>query len=264
MHKVFDNLTESEIKVLKKGLSGQRKAAKHNHSFSSKSIKFGYFADAHIGSKEFDWNLWDKMVAYFKKEGIKTVYSAGDIVEGMSNRPGQIYDLEAIGFRAQVKLAAQAISMLGNIQVYGILGNHDLWFKDKSGVDASVGEALEDKCDNYHHLGDWEARVKLAKGVEMLLYHGADGSAYAISYKLQKLVEFLEGGCKPQIILSGHYHKALYMFTRNVHAFECGTLCSQTQWMRGKKLAAHKGFGVVSLTVGSGIETLTHTFIPQY
>lgn len=56
------------------------------------------------------------------------------------------------------------------------------------------------------------------------------------------------------------------MFSRNVFGFECGTLCGQTQWMRGKKIAAHKGFGIVEIWVAKegGIERLRHEFFPHY
>lgn len=267
--KLVSGLSAEERRLLQKGIEGgdlRVKSFDHSLKFSTELVRFGYFSDPHIGAREFDWALWRKMVAYFKKVAIKTVYSPGDIVEGMSGRAGQIYDLQAIGFRAQVKLAISAIDMLKGMEVYSILGNHDLWYKDKSGVDASVGEAIQAKCPHYHHLGDWEADVVLAKGVTMKIFHANDGTAYATSYKLQKLIESLEGGKKPALILSGHYHKQLAMFSRNVWGFECGTMCGQTQWMRGKKIAAHKGFGVIELWVKptGGIERLRHEFFPHY
>lgn len=213
--KLISGLSEVEKKEILHSLKGSRRTVtKHDHSFSGNLVRFGYFSDPHIGAKEFDWVLWSKMVSLFKKEGIKTVYSPGDIVEGMSGRPGQLYDLEAIGFRAQVALAQKAIEMLKGMDVYAILGNHDLWFKDKAGVDASVGETLQERCAHYHHLGDWEADVVLAKGVTMKLYHANDGTAYATSYKLQKLIESLEGGKKPALILSGHCNGVLISLYR--------------------------------------------------
>jgi len=88
----------------------------------------------------------------------------------------------------------------------------------------------------------------------------------ATSYKLQKLIESLESGKKPQVLLSGHYHKALYMFCRGVHGFECGTICNQTGWMRGKKIPAHKGFGIIDINIAKegGVESLIHEFYPSY
>lgn len=267
MAKAFEKLSPEEQKTVLKGLrGGQRTVCHYKHRFSNNHVRFGYFSDPHIGSKYFDWKLWETMCAYFKAQGIKKVYSPGDIVDGMSGRPGGVYELEAIGFRAQRDLAIKAIDMLKGMQVYSIAGNHDLFFKDKTNVDASICEEIEMKCSHFHFLGDWEADVELGKGVVMKLFHANDGTAYATSYKLQKLIESLSSGEKPQLVLSGHYHKALYMFSRGVHGFECGTLCSQTGWMRGKKIPAHKGFGIIDIAIGGkgGVERLNHEFYPGY
>lgn len=114
-------------------------------------------------------------------------------------------------------------------------------------------------------MGEWEADIKLAPNVIMKLFHGNDGTAYADSYKLQKLIESFQGGKKPNIVLSGHYHKQVAIFRRNVFGFECGTLCGQTKFMRGKKLPAHMGFGIIELWVNkTGIARLRHEFFPYY
>jgi predicted phosphodiesterase len=98
-----------------------------------------------------------------------------------------------------------------------------------------------------------------------MLFHPNDGTAYATSYKIQKLAESFEGGKKPHILIEGHYHKALYAFIRNIHCFESGTLCSQTQFMRGKKISAHKGFFIVELEASkNGIESISPKFYPAY
>lgn len=62
------------------------------------------------------------------------------------------------------------------------------------------------------------------------------------------------------------YHKQVAIFRRNVFGFECGTLCGQSQFMRGKKLPAHMGFGIIELWVArkGGIERLRHEFFPFY
>jgi predicted phosphodiesterase len=264
---LIKKLTPAEQKSLEKSLQGNnRTVLVHDHSFSTDYVRFGYFSDPHIGNRAFNKPLWEQMVAYFKREKIRTIYSPGDIVDGMSGRPGNVYELEAIGFKAQVKLACHYINTLSFAKVHSIGGNHDLFFKDKTNVDASVGEAIADRCKHFSYLGDWEADVVLGKGVTMKLFHANDGTAYATSYKIQKLIESLESGKKPQIICSGHYHKQLAMFSRGIFAFECGTLCGQTQWMRGKKIAAHQGFGIIEIWIGKmgGVERLRHEFIPFY
>jgi hypothetical protein len=71
--------------------------------------------------------------------------------------------------------------------------------------------------------------------------HPGGGSAYALSYAPQKIVEGFDGGAKPAVLLIGHYHKASYQMTRNVHVVQTGCFQDQSLFMRQKKLAAHVG-----------------------
>ena len=80
-----------------------------------------------------------------------------------------------------------------------------------------------------------------------MLFHANDGTAYANSYKGQKLIESLLEIEKPNLIFSGHYHKSLYQFARGIHQWESGTICRQTGFMRGKKIPAHVGFWMVEV-----------------
>src|SRR6267142_2811085 len=104
--KLIGGMSAQERRVLQKSIEGGASKVGHfdHHSvhFSTNLVRFGYFSDPHIGNKCFDWKLWKTMCAFFKKVGIKVVYSPGDIVDGMSGRPGSIYELDAIGFQAHV------------------------------------------------------------------------------------------------------------------------------------------------------------------
>ena len=258
-------LTDEEMRLVKKSLRGPRPSAKHDHRFHGRHIKFGYYSDPHVGEKNFIEPLWFQMLATFKREGITTVYCPGDNLEGMSGRPGHIYQLAQVGATAQLNYASKLFQAGSGFHFYVIDGNHDQWFKEKGNIGLTAGLELSHRNKNVTFLGEWEADVTLAKGVTMKLFHAADGTAYADSYKLQKLIESLEGGNKPNLILSGHYHKQVAIFRRNVFGFECGTLCGQTLFMRGKKLPAHKGYGIIELWVSNGgISRLRHEFFPHY
>ena len=183
----------------------------------------------------------------------------------MSGRPGHIYELAHIGATAQLNYATKLFNLAPKLHFNIIDGNHDQWFKEKGNIGLTSGAELANRCPNVHFLGEWEARVMIHPKVELMLFHGNDGTAYADSYKLQKLIESLEGGKKPNIILSGHYHKQVAIFRRNVFGFECGTLCGQTRFMRGKKIPAHMGFGIIEVWAGKrGVEALSHRFLPCY
>ena len=85
-------------------------------------------------------------------------------------------------------------------------------------------------------MGQLNARVYLTPNCILELNHPLDGAAYALSYSLQKYIESMQGGTKPNILLNGHHHKAMYLFYRNVHAFEAGTFQAQSSWMKGSDL----------------------------
>lgn len=260
------NIEESDLERVLQSIqnSSPKKSQLWKDYFTSKT-KIGIFSDCHIGHEMFDEPFFKQMVRTFKKEKVDRVYQTGDILEGMSGRDGQIYELNEIGFDNQFNKAVHFLDMLKDFPIYGIDGNHDEWFKIKGNQGIEVGKQLEDKLSHYTHLGCMEADVEIRKGIKMKLYHGRDGSAYATSYKMQKLMESFTGGEKPNIVLSGHYHKALYMFNRNIHGLECGTMCGQTGWMRGKKIPAHKGFWIVDLELGKGgIGKFGVNFYPGY
>jgi predicted phosphodiesterase len=241
----------------------------YNHSITGR-FSIGILADSHIGSKYFDRELFAWAGEVFRKKNVQNVYHAGDVVEGhySPTRGGHIYELTHIGFTNQLNYAAKLFDEhFKKLHVHAILGNHDITTIIQSGVGANIGEALEVKLgkNKFEYLGINNAIIKLGPCTTMMLNHPSDGSAYAHSYKIQKLVESFESSQKCSILIEAHFHKALYMFLRNIHCFEAGCIQSQTDFMRGKRLAAIKGFWVLDLEIGSsGIVSLSPTFYPCY
>lgn len=87
----------------------------------------------------------------------------------------------------------------------------------------------------------------------------------AISYKLQKYVNAISGGNKPNVLFSGHYHKAIYLFYRNIHCFEAGTICDQTPFMKKIGTPAMVGYWLIDVVMDkAGVERLTSVFVPFY
>lgn len=267
------NLTESELDAILQSGRGKKPISVPHLDISDKHFRYGYFGDAHIGHSRFHEELWDKMVRLFKQESVDFIVDAGDHLEGMSNRPGHVYELatveengySGIGYKNQMAKAVELFNQLP-VKTYGIDGNHDAWYFKPQNMGVVVGEGLEEKVENYTHIGQMEGDIEAAPGIIIKLYHPNDGTAYADSYKLQKFIESLTGGEKPSIVHSGHYHKSIYLFRRNIHGFESATLCGQTEFMRGKKIPAHIGFGIVDVYVdkNGGIDRLRHEFVPYY
>ena len=263
LEEILMNMSDEERKILTKQLKYPNSIKKtYEHKFPRKRARFGVISDTHIGAESFDENALLTAFDFYKKEKVDAIYHCGDILEGMSGRPGHIYELEKVGLSAQLNYAADLLSQT-NIPIYSITGNHDQWYMKKGDAGADVGQMLEDKLDNFHYLGMNEADIIIGKGVKMKLIHPNDGSAYATSYKLQKLIESFKEEDKPQMVFEGHYHKAMQMYSRGVYGYEAGTLCDQSEFMRLKKLQAHKGAWLIDayMKKKGGLDRVTSTFM---
>lgn len=257
----FPDISPEELALIRRGLNGPAPSAPTKYQWGSDSFKFAFLTDTHIGHQLSHQAWWDKACSLIAREKVEVCFHAGDITEGMSGRPGHVYELEAIGATSQCKLSERRFKQL-DCPVQAITGNHDLWGYKSIGFDP--GEDLAACLPNFEYLGQNEATVEVGN-IKIMLWHGGDGSSYATSYRTQKFVEGLTGGEKPHILLSGHAHKSIYHQCRNVAVFEGGTLCGQTGWMRGKKLAAHCGFWIIEVWPNeSGIERIRSEWIPFY
>jgi hypothetical protein len=116
------------------------------------------------------------------------------------------------------------------------------------------------------YLGQSSAVINLTPNCTFELRHPLDGTAYSLSYKTQKMIEALSGGEKPNILATGHYHKAEYLFYRNIHSFQTGCLCAQTPWMKGKQISAHMGVWIIEVHVDEEgtVTRIKQEFIPFY
>ena len=85
------------------------------------------------------------------------------------------------------------------------------------------------------------------------------------SYKGQKYLNSISGGQKPHACFQGHYHKAMYMFYRNVHFFDSGTLEAQTTFMKKKGTPAMLGYWIIEMNGDKeGVQAIKPEFVPFY
>jgi hypothetical protein len=90
-------------------------------------------------------------------------------------------------------------------------------------------------------------------------------NSYAVSYRMQKLIESFTGGSKPNVLLMGHSHKQGYFFDRHIHAVSGGALSTQSKWMRSKRMANHAGYHFITMRVDAdGVRSFTLTWTPFY
>jgi len=261
---ILDTYSSAEIKAIAKGgrfVPGISKVPVVD--FDGVRVRVGHMTDTHIGSAYTDPERVYQAFEEFRKEKVDFVTHSGDVTEGMSNRPGHIYELAQLGYSAQKEEAINIFSQWTDTDIYAIDGNHDRWFIKSSG--AKIVEDIDSAIDNFHFIGHDEGDISLGGKATLKLWHGEDGNSYALSYRLQKILESLSGGEKPSIMVAGHTHKYVNIFERNVYALSAGSIQRQTPWMRGKRIAAHVGFVIADYWINdSGVSKFTHTWYPFY
>jgi len=233
-------------------------------NFTGKKIKFGVISDTHIGSVFFHEEWLKEAFIQFKKEQCEFICHCGDVVEGMSNRPGHVYELTHVGYDQQKKYTIEILAKFNNskIKMFFIDGNHDRWYIKSNG--ALIVKDIAKELPFAEFLGHDCADIKL-NSAKLRVWHGEDGSSYATSYRLQKVIESFTGGEKPDILLTGHVHKQGYFFERHIHVLSAGAVCSQSTWMRSKRLTNHAGFHIVELQINKvGISRCKVEWFPFY
>lgn len=227
-------------------------------------IRFGAVSDTHLASKQQQITHLETFYDICQRDGIKDIYHSGDITEGVNMRQGHQYEVFAQGSDDQEEYVIERYPKREGIITHFITGNHDHSSIKNSGHD--IGRRIAEHRPDMHYLGTSNAKVLLTPNCTMELNHPLDGASYALSYTLQKSIDAMSGGEKPNILLNGHHHKALYLFYRNIHAFELGTFQSQTPFMRGKRIPAHMGGWIIELHVSEDgtVARCKGEFVPFY
>ena len=264
INKIIESFTEKELEILANGKNFLlEKSKKLDINFNGNHVKIGVFTDTHIGHQKFYDQRIYAAFEEFKKEKVDFLCHCGDITEGMSHHPGHIYELTHLGYDAQKSHTIKLFSQWIDTDIYAISGNHDRWYLKANG--ANIVKDISKELDNFHFIGHDTGDIHLNDKVKINLWHGEDGNSYALSYRVQKIIESIQGGEKPNVMFCGHTHKYVKIFERNIHAISVGCIEDQTDWMRGKRIPAHTGFGIYDIYFNdSGIVKLTETWYPFY
>lgn len=232
----------------------------HYHDVDQ-TFKVGLVSDTHTSSKY--WQRTYLHMAYddFEKEGIHSVYHAGDISDGMySNRAGNIYELYRFGYDEQLEEIIKEYPMRPGIVTNFITGNHDATHMMNGG--ANIGKGIEAARPDMVYLGHEYAKIWLTDKVDLDLIHPRDGTAYAYSYKTQKRIDAMSGGQKPKIMVTGHYHKNFFMQYRNIWTIGMPSFQAQSPFMRGMGLVSDVGYIILEIKVNKNGDLIEVT--PRY
>lgn len=229
-----------------------------------KIIRFGLMGDTQFSSKYTQITHLHKLYDIYQQEGINDVYHTGDMDEGEEMRLGHKYECYAQGVDDHLDEIEKNYPLRKGITTHFITGNHDHSIYKRVGFD--IGPVIASRRNDMKYLGRDEAVIMLTPNCSLGLRHPGDGTAYALSYKLQKQIEAMQGGEKPNIYAVGHYHKAEYFYYRNVHAFQTGCFQGDTPFTRSKGISIHLGGWIVEANVDTEgtITRLKGEFIPFY
>lgn len=262
LKQIQERYSDKELRAIAAG--GELNSEKYGPKVISRTgatHRFGVIGDTHIGSKAFKPEYLLDAFETFDSDGIDTILHVGDVTEGMSNRAGHVYELTHIGYAEQKDYATELLSQWSG-KWYMIDGNHDRWYIKSNG--ARIVEDICKSLPDAEFLGHDEGDL-FVNDTWIKLWHGEDGSSYATSYRIQKLIEAFPGGEKPHILLSGHVHKQGYFFERNVHAISTGAVCTQSKWMRSTRKPNHTGYWEIEFTENeSGVARFRPEFFPFY
>lgn len=216
------------------------------------NFKFGAIADTHIGSKYERLDVLNALYDIFEREGVKVVLHGGNYIDGefRFNK----HETITHGFDEMIDYFLKNYPRRKGIKTFFISGDdHEGWWTQDKGIDP--GKVIEERQKRYGrddlvYLGYQEANLELrsSRGSALLkILHGGKGTSYADSYRTQKMVEALQEGEKPHIMLVGHYHKSLYHTPRGVHSILLGCTQDQTRFMRKNEIKAYVGGWLIEI-----------------
>jgi hypothetical protein len=214
------------------------------------SYVFAAIGDLHAASKHTRWDVREHLIREAEKANAQAIFDTGNWIDGEANF--NRYDLEVIGLEQQCQMLARRHPKT-SLPIYAVSGDdHEGWYAQREGIDVGkyCANIMRAAGHDWNDLGYQEAHVTLrhagsGKTASLAVVHPGGGSAYALSYSIQKIVESYEGGEKPHAAFYGHYHKLWAGIIRNIWVVQTGCAQDQTSFMRKKRLEAHVGGAIV-------------------
>jgi len=214
---------------------------------------FGACGDNHLGSKHERLDVVEALYDLYSNEGVTEVYNTGNWIEGEKGKLN-FHDIHVFGMDAQIDYWIKNYPARPGITTFYVAGDdHEGWYQQREAVEIGRYAMLRAQAAGrkdlvYLGYGEADVEFKAKHGSRIMrVVHPGGGSAYALSYSLQKLIESYQGGEKPSIVLAGHYHKFDYSYYREVFIVQTGTTCDQSIFMRKQKLQAHVGGCLIRL-----------------
>jgi hypothetical protein len=233
--------------------------------FSKNKITFGLISDLHIGSLYYRPDILRHAAENFKRKNVDFILNAGDSVEGMSNRPGHVFEVDPIkglGITKQADYMAEEFKQFGDLKVYSIeaQGSHGGWAYKMGNTGLEIGQYLE-MMSMFEYDGE-KFTSKLREGGGQYKFIGYDVADFVVNgivirlrhpekLTVEEFVNRLMPGDKPHVAIQGHFHSEVgYKPHRNVHCLDAGCMQTQTPFLSRLGSVPIMGYWIISITVG--------------
>lgn len=232
-------------------------------------IKLLLISDTHLASKFDRLDILRYLYAKAEDNNVNYILHSGDLTDGLSGRPQQLYDLKETSYTGQRDYVIDKYPK-SDIPTYLIAGNHDLWWIKQCGAD--ICKDISNQRKDLHYLGSDCEDLKIGK-LKIRLFHGKGGSSYAKSYKLQKYLDSIPTDELPHILQTGHIHQAFYMKQGNTHCFQTSCLQDLTSFERSMGFSNDKSCWWVDVyfddkgnvySINPQLETFGKTLVKRY
>lgn len=239
-------------------------APEYNINTKTNKIIFGLISDTHFNSKYTQISHLNQFYNICAEQGITDIYHCGDIDDGENMRPGHAYENYKQGADEHIAEIVKNYPYVPGITTHFITGNHDASFRKSCGLD--IGNLLVAKRPDFNYLGRDIVNINITDKIVMQLRHPWNGTAYALSYRPQKIVESMEAACidKPDIVCIGHFHKLEYLFYHGVHVFQTGCFQGATPFTTGKGISVAMGGWIIEIEINedSSLKSISPKLIP--
>jgi hypothetical protein len=220
------------------------------HKTKNLKFKLAFTSDRHYCSKTQQRTYAKQFTSICDSEGVEVIYDAGDIFAGTTVYAGQSAEIFMHTEDDQLDYVTEEFPRRSFGRTVVIGGNHDYSFLKHGGTDPV--KILSMRRPDIEYIGPYAAHIELEIGGHKTgryidLLHPDGGTIYASSYRLQKMIEALEGGNKPLVLVAGHFHRRCYIFERNVHGLLAACFEAQTSFLKRKAVQPVVGGTIVDL-----------------
>jgi len=233
--------------------------------FSKNKIVFGLISDTHIGSKFYRPDILRHAAENFKRHNADFILNCGDSVEGMSNRPGHVFEVDPIlglGITKQADYMAEEFKVFGDLNVYSIeaQGSHGGWAYKMGNTGLEIGQYLQMMSMFEYDGKNFTANLREGGGqYKFIGYDVADFEVNGVVIRLrhpeklliEEFVNRIMPGDKPHVAIQGHFHSAVgYSPHRNVHTVDAACMQTQTPFLARLGSVPVMGYWIIEITVG--------------